>query len=75
MVRSWMIGHMVSDALASAHADCEATILVRTGHNGNPPASHPAVSYAVDDSSAAGTLWATIFLTRSSAEEPVIRAS
>jgi D-glycero-D-manno-heptose 1,7-bisphosphate phosphatase len=36
LARSWMIGDMISDALAGRHAGCRGSILVRTG--AEPPA-------------------------------------
>ena len=47
--RSWMIGDMISDAVAGQAAGCKARILVRNGVGDNGSVDHPAVSYVVDD--------------------------
>ena len=47
--RSWIIGDMISDALAGQAAGCKARILVRNGAGDNGSVDHPAVSYVVDD--------------------------
>lgn len=47
--QSWMIGDMISDALAGQAAGCKGSILVRNGAGDNGSVDHPAVSYVVDD--------------------------
>lgn len=47
--RSWIIGDMISDALAGQAAGCKARILVRTGNDVTTYSDHSAVSYVADD--------------------------
>ncbi len=51
--RSWIIGDMISDALAGQAAGCKARILVRTHHDVTTYSDHSAVSYMADDLGAA----------------------
>lgn len=51
IARSWMVGDMLSDALAGRNAGCKGTILVRTGEDGegHEAVSDPAVDHLVAD--------------------------
>lgn len=53
--RSWMVGDMLSDALAGRNAGCGATILLRTGH-GAAHVEHGAIDFVVYDLVAAAEL-------------------
>jgi len=50
---SWMVGDMVSDALAGANAGCRGSVLVRTGKALPAPGDFPGVAYATADDLAA----------------------
>ena len=45
--QSWMIGDMISDALAGQAAGCKGSILTRNPHGQDAHLSHPAVSHVV----------------------------
>ena len=47
--QSWMIGDMISDALAGQLAGCRATIIVRTRAERTKDLDHSAVTYIVSD--------------------------
>ena len=53
--RSWMVGDMVSDALAGRNAGCQGSFLVRTGKEAveGPPGDRPDSLTVVDDLPAA----------------------
>lgn len=46
---SWMIGDMVSDALAGQNAGCKGSILVKTGKALPVEGAHPGIAYEVAD--------------------------
>lgn len=56
LLRSWMVGDMISDILAGRNAGCRGSILVRTGYGARADLSNPAISHVVDDLSAAAAL-------------------
>ncbi len=62
--QSWMIGDMISDAVAGHLAGCRATIIVRTRGERTKDLDHPAVTYIVSDIGEAVNL----ILTRSPSE-------
>ena len=45
--RSWMIGDMISDALAGQAAGCKRSILIRNTYGRDAHLNHPAVSHVV----------------------------
>lgn len=45
--RSWIIGDMISDALAGQAAGCKGRILTRNAHGQDAHLNHPAVSHVV----------------------------
>ena len=49
LARSWMIGDMISDALAGLHAGCRGSLLVACGQGSPEDAQHPAVNHATPD--------------------------
>lgn len=53
---SWMVGDMLSDALAGRNAGCQSTILVRTGHGVTEPLEHDAIDFIVGDLTSAAEL-------------------
>jgi D-glycero-D-manno-heptose 1,7-bisphosphate phosphatase len=56
LASSWMVGDMLSDALAGRNAGCRSTILVQTGHGATVPIDHDAVDFIVDDLASAAEL-------------------
>jgi len=54
--RSWMVGDMLSDALAGRNAGCRSTILVRTRHGAAEPIAHEGIDFVVDDLASAAAL-------------------
>jgi len=54
--RSWMIGDMLSDALAGRNAGLHRTILVRTGLAARADETHPSVDHAADSLAEAARL-------------------
>jgi D-glycero-D-manno-heptose 1,7-bisphosphate phosphatase len=46
---SWMVGDMLSDAMAGRNAGCQSTILIRTGYGATEPMGHEAIDFVVDD--------------------------
>jgi histidinol-phosphate phosphatase family protein len=56
LARSWMVGDLVSDALAGHNAGCRGSLLVRTGIGRAEDESHPSVTRAVADLAEAAAL-------------------
>lgn len=46
---SWMVGDMLSDALAGRNAGCNGSILVRTGDGKKTDAGHDAIDHVAED--------------------------
>lgn len=53
LAQSWVVGDMISDALAGRNAGCRASILVRTGYGAGQPLDAESIDHVVDDLHAA----------------------
>ena len=49
LAASWMVGDMISDALAGNNAGCLGSLLIRTGKPLPEPSAYPAVPYQTAD--------------------------
>ena len=49
LAASWMVGDMISDALAGNNAGCLGSLLVRTGKSLPEPGAYPLAQYQTAD--------------------------